>query len=141
MITSPAEFMLAPVPPCLCAPSALSVVGRPRRRRPTRHRSTPAAPAVRCRALPPALAIIASGAAELAHAVATVAAQLLLSEPLVVAICGLAEHAASWQSAFRAAVLQRVPGARITEPRLSPVQGAALLALQHSGVQLNADAL
>jgi len=88
-----------------------------------------------------ALAIIASGAAELAHAVATVAAQLSLSEPLVVATGGLAEHAASWQSAFRAAVLQRVPGARISEPRLSPVQGAALLALQHIGVQLNADAL
>jgi len=85
-----------------------------------------------------ALAIIDAGTSELGHAVLTVATRLALEDPLVVATGGLPEHAPTWKAAFQSAVTSRLPAAKLVEPALSPVLGAALLAFQHIGVQIDA---
>ena len=88
-----------------------------------------------------ALDLIERGTEHLGRAVEAVARRIGLSAPLVVATGGLAQSELGWRLAFERAVLRRVPDATIVEPALSPVLGAALVALRAAGAELDAEAL
>ena len=76
-----------------------------------------------------ARAIVERGAGELADAVATVAARLAFETPAVVACGGLA-GAPVYRASLDRAIAARVPDARVSDPLLPPVMGAALCALE-----------
>ena len=86
---------------------------------------------------PVASAIVAHGVDELALMVASVASALEFDGPSVpvTAVGGLAQSGEAFKAWLYPAIRQRLPQAQIVEPQLSPVLGAALLALQLRGVQ------
>ena len=71
--------------------------------------------------------LIEAGTDELARAVDAVAKRLVWPDPQVVLSGGLATSRTYWEQAFRRAVRQRLPRARVVHPRLAPVYGAAPL--------------
>ena len=81
--------------------------------------------------------IIARGVDELAFMVETVARKLefLPGRVLVGVTGGVAHSGPTYEGPLYAAIRRRVPTAEIVEPKLAPVLGAALLALESLGVQ------
>jgi N-acetylglucosamine kinase-like BadF-type ATPase len=81
--------------------------------------------------------IIERGVDELALMVETVARKLefLPGQVLVGVTGGVAHSGSTYKEPLYAAIRRRVPTAEIVEPRLPPVLGAALLALESLGVQ------
>lgn len=81
--------------------------------------------------------IIDAAADELALAVETVARKLSLDRPEVAATGGLANAGPTYRTPLDRAILRRVPGARVVDPELPSVLGAALLALEYAGVSID----
>jgi N-acetylglucosamine kinase-like BadF-type ATPase len=79
--------------------------------------------------------ILASGAAELARMVETVARALSFSgTPFRLAMVGgLVDHPGLYQDMVRDAIIRAVPGSEIVDPLLPPVLGAVLLAREIAG--------
>ena len=82
--------------------------------------------------------IITAGTDELAILVATVASKLHLASSLgtvpVAVTGGLTKARSVFLDPLRAALQRRTPACKITEPILSPVMGAILIALQSLGI-------
>lgn len=79
--------------------------------------------------------LIEAGVEELALAVQAVASKLDMSDPEVSPTGGLAAAGPVHREPFERAVRRRLPGARVVDPRLSPVHGAGLLALETLGIE------
>lgn len=82
--------------------------------------------------------ILETGAAELALAVGAVARKLGMTDtrcPVTYA-GGLLENNRHYRSVFHRALTEAIPLADLVTPRLSPMRGAALLALQSLGIEL-----
>jgi len=81
-----------------------------------------------------ARAILERGAAELGTMAATVARHLAMASDVpIVLIGGLTAHPL-YSMMIRAAIAERLPGARLLPPLLPPALGAALLALSLGGI-------
>lgn len=72
--------------------------------------------------------LLEKGAEELAACVAAVARRLAWERPQVALVGGLAARATTYRDIVEAAIARDLAGARVVEPVLSPVLGAALLA-------------
>lgn len=79
--------------------------------------------------------VVAAGIDALARRAESVARRLGMQTPLV-CLSGGVFRSLAYVEAFRAAVLARVPGARVEPARLSPAEGAVLLALRAGGVPI-----
>ena len=88
-----------------------------------------------------ALGLIDDGTAQLARCIETVARETGQPEPLVTATGGLATSGSTWRGSFECAVAARLPAARVIDPVLDPVVGAALLAAQTAGIAVRVDSL
>ncbi|MFG0315766.1 MAG: N-acetylglucosamine kinase [Planctomycetota bacterium JB042] len=88
-----------------------------------------------------AIEILEAAVEELALAVETVVARLGLAAPEVAATGGLAGSGPPYRDALDRAIVRRVADARVVDPELPPVVGAALLALERAGVPVDAAVL
>jgi len=86
---------------------------------------------------PVALELIDNGTAALAECVATVARELDVSDPRVTATGGLASSGTTWWRSYERAVIGLVPAAHVVPSSLSPLHGAALLAIEAAGVAID----
>lgn len=78
--------------------------------------------------------IVVEGVDELAQCVAAVARHLDWEAPDVVPTGGLAHSGPTYREPLDRALALRVPGCRVVDPLLSPLLGAAVLALESLGV-------
>ncbi len=88
-----------------------------------------------------ALAIVRSGAHDLAALAAQIATRLKLTEGHAVALVGGTFGSATYRDAVRHALAERLPLAECVATRYDPVLGAALLALRDAGVEAPPDLL
>ena len=79
--------------------------------------------------------LLARGAVELAAMVRAVAHKLFPAAAPEVVLAGGTANAAAYAPVIRAALAREVPAARLVPAELTPVAGAALLALELGGVQ------
>lgn len=88
-----------------------------------------------------AQAILDKGFHELALMVTTVARELGMHGAKAAAVGGVAESGKIFQAHLGAALRSQLPGMRLVPPRVSPVAGSVVLAMQQAGVTLDDDAL
>lgn len=81
--------------------------------------------------------ILAEAATRLAQSAAAAAAAVGLGGPVPVAVTGSVLGNERVRREFTHELRRRLPGARVTEPMLSPVLGAALMALELAGHPVN----
>lgn len=83
--------------------------------------------------------LIEAGVEELARAVRAVASKLGMEAPEISPTGGLASAGPVHREPFVRAVRRHLPEAKVVDPRLSPVHGAGLLALESLGIHWKAD--
>lgn len=84
--------------------------------------------------------IVSEGIDDLCSSVISTSRQLEIAEPKILLTGGLTQHR-YFRDLLKTALMTRIPAARITQPILSPTEGAVLLALTAAGIQISEDTI